>query len=360
LGEFREIVKVAIVSSPYVPVPPLKYGGAEKVVYYLIEGLKEQGHEPILIGPGDSRVKCEIIPTVKKAIFFPKDKRRLPAFNAKIRRIERETKKTLWDLTSKVDVIHSHKFDLKDFADFPHVITLHDPIILNQGKYKNNFPIQYYEERKHLNYVSISKNQQNAFPGLNYLGVVYNGEDPEEFPLIKKPSNYVCFVGRFDREKNPHLAIQLAINYGIKIKLAGKVDYASREYFREEVKPHLRHPLVEYLGEITPKETIRLVSKAKANLHPTGFREPFGLSVLEAAYCGTPTLAIERGSMPELIQNGHTGKLVEDFIEGYHQLEECFSMNREYIAKRARHKFNYQNMTKGYLKAYKKAIKSAR
>jgi glycosyltransferase involved in cell wall biosynthesis len=352
-------VRIAIISSPYVPVPPVKYGGAEKVIYYLIKGLKEEGHEPILLGPGDSTVDCEIIPTVKKALFFPKDKRRLPAFNARIRKVERDTKKLLWDITSRVDVIHSHKFDLKDFADFPHVITLHDPILLDQLKYKNNFPMKYYEERKHLNYVSISKNQQNAFPGLNYIGVVYNGEDPDEAPFIKHPSNYVAFAGRFDREKNPHMAIQLAVNYGIKIKLAGKVDYASREYFREEIKPYLRNTLVEYLGEISPSETIKLLSKAKVNLHPTGFREPFGLSVLEAAYCGTPTLAIARGSMPELIKDGHTGKLVEDFIEGYHQLEECFAMNREFIAKRARHNFNYKKMAHDYLKMYHKAIRKA-
>jgi glycosyltransferase involved in cell wall biosynthesis len=350
-------VKVAIVSSPYVPVPPVKYGGTEKVIYYLIKGLKEAGHEPVLIGPGDSKVDAEVIPIVKKALFFPKDKRRLPTFNQKIRKIERDTKKLLKEIQSEVDVIHSHKFDMKDFADFPHVVTLHDPILLNQLRYKNNFPIQYHEERRHLNYVSISKNQQASFPGLNYIGMVYNGEDPDEFPIITKPSNYVAFVGRFDREKNPHMAIQLAINYGIKIKLAGKVDYASRDYFREEIRPYLRHPLVEYQGELGPKETRKLLSKAKANLHPTGFREPFGLTVLEAAYSGTPTLAIARGSMPELINNGHTGILVEDFVEGYHRLDEVFKLDRAHVAKHARHNFNYKNMTRGYIKAYKRAIK---
>jgi glycosyltransferase involved in cell wall biosynthesis len=353
-------VKVAIVASPYVAVPPPKYGGSEKIIYYLIKGLLEEGHEPILLGAGDSKVKCEVIPIVKKAVFFPKDKRRLPTFNRKIRQIEKDTKKILNELRSSVDVIHSHKFDLKDFADFPHVVTLHDPILLDQLKYKNNFPMAYHAERAHLNYVSISKNQQNAYPGLNYIGTVYNGEDPDEFPVVTKPKDYVAFVGRFDREKNPHMAIQLAINYGIKIKLAGKVDYGSREYFREEIKPYLRHPLVEYLGELNPKETKKILSNAKANLHPTGFREPFGLTVLEAAYTGTPTLAVTRGSMPELINNGHTGILVEDFVEGYHKLDDVFNLNREFVAKWSRHNFNYKNMTKGYIKAYKKAIKNSK
>lgn len=351
-------MRVAIISSPYVPVPPQKYGGTERVVYYLIKGLKELGHEPILLGPGDSTVKCQIVPIVKKALFFPKKPEKVAEFNKKIKQVERETKKKIQELLPDIDVIHSHKFDLKDFVDFPHVITLHDPIILQQNGYSNNPSIQYYIERPDLNYISISKNQQDSFPSLNYVGVVYNGEDPSEFPIIKRPNNYVCFVGRFDREKNPHMAIQLAINYGIKIKLAGKVDFGGNDYFKQEIKPYLKHPLVEYLGELDQKATIKLLAHAKCNLHPVGFREPFGLSVLEAAYCGTPTLAIARGSMPELIKEGHSGLLVEDFVEGYHQIEECFKLNREYIAQRARHKFNYQNMAKDYLKVYSKVIRS--
>jgi glycosyltransferase involved in cell wall biosynthesis len=353
-------VKIAIVASPYVPVPPLKYGGSEKIIHYLIKGLLEEGHEPILLGAGDSTVKCEVIPIVKKSLFFPKDKRRLPTFNLKIRQIERDTKKLLRELLPSVDVIHSHKFDLRDFADFPHIVTLHDPILLDQLKYKNNFPLKYHEERKHLNYVSISNNQRQAYPELNYIATVYNGEDPTEFPLVTKPKDYVAFAGRFDREKNPHMAIQLAVNAGIPIKLAGKVDYGSRDYFREEIRPYLRNPLVEYLGELGPKDLKKLISRAKVNLHPTGFREPFGLTVLEAAYCGTPTLAIKRGSMPELIYDGHTGILVEDFVEGFHRLEEVFGLNREFVAKWSRHHFNYKNMTRGYIKAYKKAIKNSK
>jgi glycosyltransferase involved in cell wall biosynthesis len=351
-------VKVAIVSGPYVPVPPIKYGGTERVIFHLIKGLKELGHEPVLLGAGDSTVDCEIIPITKKSLFFPKDSSKIPEYNKKIREAEHETKKILKELLPKVDIIHSHKFDMKDFAHFPHIITLHDPIILEQNKYKNNFSIQYYIDRTDLNYVSISKNQQDSFPSLNYAGVVYNGEDPDDYPIIKKPNNYVCFVGRFDREKNPHMAIQLAINYGIKIKLAGKTDFAGNEYFNQEIKPYLRHPLVEYLGELGQKDVTKLLAHAKCNLHPVGFREPFGLTVLEAAYCGTPTLAVARGSMPELIKEGYSGMLVEDFVEGLHQIESCFSLDREYIAMRARRKFNYKNMARDYVKIYGKIINS--
>jgi glycosyltransferase involved in cell wall biosynthesis len=354
-------MKIAIVASPYVPVPPPKYGGLEKVIHYLVKGLKEEGHEPILLAPGDSTEDCEIIPIVEKSLSFPKDKSKLADFDKKVLQINRDTKRIVKELLPSIDVIHSHsyRFDMREFATFPHVITLHGPIVLDKDK-NNNIPINFYMGREHLNYISISKNQQDTYPNLNYLDVVYNGEDPKEFPVIMQPQNYVCFVGRFDREKNPHMAIQLATNYGIKIKLAGKIDVSGNDYFEEEIKPYFKNPLVEYMGELNAKETTKLLSRAKINLHPTGFREPFGLSVLEAAYCGTPTLAISRGSMPELIQNGHTGKLVEDFVEGFHHVDECFNMNRDYIAKRSRHKFNYKNMAKGYIKAYKKAIKNSK
>ena len=151
----------------------------------------------------------------------------------------------------------------------------------------------------------------------------------------------------------------MALNLGIKIKLAGKLDHDSEGYFNEEVAIHFDNNLVEYLGEIGFDEKVELLSKAKCNLHPTNFREPFGLTVLEAAYCGTPTLAVARGSMPELIEPNRTGLLVEDFIEGRHHIEECYEMDREYIASRARQLFNYQNMAKGYLNLYEKVIEAS-
>lgn len=341
-------MKIAIVAGPYLPVPPKKYGGTELVIYHLIKGLLEAGHEPILLASSDSKVECELIPITKKALSFPIHKKDMAAHQAAVEEVNRTTERKLRELLSRVDIIHSHGFDLINFQDFPNLTTLHGPI---------NFELlPYYAERRNLYYVSISKNQQGAFPDLQYVGIAYNGEDPDQFPIVTTAEDYVCFLGRFDREKNPHLAIQLAINLGVKIKIAGKIDHQGEGYFDNEIKPYLQNPLVEYLGELGFEDKVELLSKAKCNLHPTGFREPFGLSVLEAAYCGTPTLAIAKGSMPELIEEGRTGILVEDFVEGYHQIRECFEMDREYIAQRARLLFNYKTMTRQYLKAYERVI----
>ena len=343
-------MRIAIIAAPHYPVPPARYGGTERVIANLVRGLSEVGHEPVLFASGDSTVECELVPTCDAAIGFATHRHDLPAHEALRNEIERRTSAELRRHLGGIDLIHSHGFDLIDFQDFPNLTTLHGAIGLNE--------LAYYMERKSLYYVSISQNQQGACPDLRYVGVAYNGEDPEPFPIVEEPGDYVCFLGRLDHEKSPHLAVELAINLGIPIKLAGKVDFQGERYFEEEIRPYLDHPLVEFLGELGFEDKLEVLANARCNLHPTGFREPFGLTVLEAAFCGTPTLAIARGSMPELIEVGRTGMLVEDFVEGYHQIEQCFEMDRPYIAQRARMLFNYKAMTTQYVRAYESVLES--
>lgn len=341
-------MRVAIVTGPFVAIPPNSYGGIEQVVYYLIKGLKEAGHEPILLGPGNSTVDCEIIPIVPEAIGFPRHTKDVAAHRRLVRQADRKIYRELKALLPTIDIIHSHGVDISKFRDFPHVITLHNKIELQD--------LDYYIKRKDMNYVSISKNQQHILPELTYFDVVYNGEDPEKFPIVTEPENYLCFLGRFDRDKNPHLAIQLALALKMKIKLAGKIDFAGDGYFESEIEPYLNHPLVEYLGELGFDDKVKLLANAKCNLHPTNFREPFGLTVLEAAYCDTPTLAVARGSMPELIEPERTGMLAEDFIEGRTFIQDCYEMDRSYIASRSRQLFNYKNMARHYADVYEKIV----
>lgn len=341
-------MKIAMISSPFLPVPPKKYGGTERVIYYLVKGLQEAGHHVTLFATGDSEVECDLVPIVDTHLFFGKDKAEHQKITRQTKEIHHEINWMLRSREGEFDIIHSHGFDLIDFQDLPNITTLHGMFTIEH--------MNYYEARKNLHYVSISKNQQKPFPDLDYVGVAYNGLDPEDFPFVAEPEDYVCFLGRFDREKNPDAAIELAIEHNIPIKVAGKVDHLGSEYFDEVVKPLLDHPLVEFLGEIGMAEKVELLSKARINLHPTNFREPFGLTVLEAAYCGTPTIAIKRGSMSEIIENGRSGVLVEDFIEAYHKLDECLKLDRSYVSQRARLLFNYQTMTKSYLDAYQKVI----
>lgn len=341
-------MKIVMVAQPYIPVPPVKYGGTERVIHYLIKGLQERGHEITLLASGDSKVDCKLIPICDEHLFFGKDLAENKIIEKKATAIRARMKKILHKIKDDVDIIHSHGYDLADFQDFPNLTTLHGAFVFSE--------LKYFEKRRGLFFASISENQQEGFPDLQYVGVCYNGLDPAEFPFVAKPQDYLCFVGRFDHDKQPHLAIELALRLGMKIKVAGKIDFRGKEYFEEVITPYLDNPLVEYMGELAMPEKIDLISNAQANLHPTGFREPFGLTVLEAAYCGTPTLAISQGSMPELIEEGRTGLLVEDFVEGYHHIDQLLSMDRQYISERSRNLFNYKIMAKQYELAYQKVI----
>lgn len=341
-------MRIAIIAGPYTPVPPIHYGGSERVIYYLIRGLLEANHQPILLGPANSKVACELIPTIDKPLGFAKTPKQLATDLKKISNSARITRAELRKLLSNIDIIHSHGFDLKGFEKFPNVTTVHGPIGIED--------LDYFEDRQQFRFLSISQNQQDAFPAMSWAGVVYNGEDPKGFPFVSKPDNYLCFLGRMDEQKNPHLAIQLAIKLGIKIKLAGKVDLDGKHYFNKIVKPYFVHPLVEYIGEPDFNAKVDLVSHAVCNLHPTNFREPFGLTVIEAALCGTPTLAVNRGAMSELIVDGKTGMLVEDFVQGYALINKCFTMDRKFIAERARKLFSHTRMTNDYIKAYKNEL----
>lgn len=345
-------MRVAIVAGPYTPIPPIQYGGIEQVIHYLIKGLLSEGHEPILLGPANSVVDCELIPTIDRPVGFPKTKPQVALANRRIGVYKRRTFNALEKLLPNIDIIHSHGFDLTGFEDFPNVTTVHNAVTFDD--------IDYFKQRLGLHYIAISKNQKLAFPNMSWVGYVYDGEDPSEFVPAKRQQNYVCFLGRLDQDKNPHMAIELAIKLGIKIKVAGKVDHHGRRYFNSIIKPYLKHPLVEYLGELDFSQKIKLLKYAKCNLHPTGFREPFGLTIIEAAFVGTPTLAITKGSIPELIEDGKTGILVEDFIEAYSQLNKCLEMDRDYIARRAKKLFSNSRMAKNYLKIYKQTIKESR
>lgn len=346
-------MKIAIINAPHISIPPKMYGGTERVINYQIKGLVEKGHEITLLATGDSEVKgVNLIPITDKQIFFGKTKAEHELVMRESERIMEEGKKILKTLLPDIDIIHSHGVDLIEIQDFPNITTLHNMITLEE--------MDFFMARKNLYYVSVSQNQQLSFPDLKYAGQVYNGLDPSEFPVVTEPADYLSFLGRFDRHKNPHMAIQLALHLGMKLKMAGKRDHLAEGYWEEEIEPYLDHPLIEFLGEIGMEEKIDLLGNAVCNLHPTGFREPFGLTVLEAAYMGTPTLAIRRGALAELIEPERTGMLVEDYTEAPHVIDKCFDMDRKYIASRSRMLFNHQNMAKGYEQAYEKVLEDFR
>lgn len=348
-------MNIAIVSPAYLPIPPKRYGGTERVIFNLIKGLKAIGHNPILFGPADSQVDCEIVPIIDHSTGFSKDEASDKLLNVLRSNAIKKAFEEINRNRSRIDILHSHGIDIKDFSDIPHLFTLHLEIVLSDVNKSREF--KYFNDRKNLFYNTISQNANLAVQNLNVVGTVYNGLDPNDFPLIESPSDYYSFVGRFNPDKNPHQAMELAIEKNKKIKVAAKYEYVDDRYYQEKCKPLLDNALVENVSEQDDLGKISILSNAKVNLHPTNFREPFGLTVLEAAYSGTPTLAIRRGSMSELIEDGKSGFLVEDFTEGYFLTEKSEQLDRRYISERAKRMFNYKIMARQYEKIYENIIR---
>jgi glycosyltransferase involved in cell wall biosynthesis len=333
-------------------LPAQKSHSIARIIEMLIRGLKERGHEVILLAPSDCKVDCELIPICDKHLPLHEDRGLIYTMQVQ-QRILQELRR----IAHRIDIVNAHSFDIPGYfygtrllqgVEFPNVTTCHSCIEITN--------IEYFKTCNN-NIISLSYNQREAFPSMQFAGNAYNGLDPAPFTFVEQPDNYLCFLGRMSSVKQPHLAIQLAIQLGLKLKMAGPIcDPVDKLYFDEYCVPYLTHPLIEYLGELDMNEKIELISHARCNLHPTGFRDPCPLVPIEAAYCGTPTLAICRGALPELIQDGLTGKLVEDFAEGFHKIHECFSMSRSYIAQRSRELFNYRNMTSQYLSIYREVI----
>ncbi|MGL4758452.1 MAG: glycosyltransferase [Patescibacteria group bacterium] len=349
-------IKVLLLSAPYLPVPPVKYGGTERVIYNIIKGLHETCDLKI-IATGDSDVPCELYSTVDKHLFFAKNEDEMESHQKLVDEANFRAKDFILELSGWTDLYHSHynimtnmlreMMEEGTIPTKPILTTLHGAYTINQK--------EFFEKNSSLYYNSISENQREAYPkSINWVGTVYNSIDTDDFELNLNPKDYVCFLGRFDPEKYPHKAIELAKAWGVKIILGGKIDHLGQEYFEKKIRPHINGEDVVFLGELDVKQKAELVGNALINLHPTNFREPFGLTVCEAACTGTPTLAIRRGALPEIIYQGRTGICVEDFEEGVHKFDELVSMDRELVSIHTRLLFNIDTMAKKYYQIYKK------
>jgi glycosyltransferase involved in cell wall biosynthesis len=345
-------MRVAIF-APNASFPPPEVHSVDRVMHALIDGLVELGQRVLVFAPASSKVKGELVPVGEFPVLLRDDLE-----CAHLKRMQTLALKEVMRRTSEIDLVHAHSIDIPGVLlstglltdlKIPNVTTLHSAI---------DRDIYSYLAACTNNIVACSESQWSACPTLNVRGVIYHGLDCMLYSLAPEPGDYLCFLGRFDPVKQPDKAIELAVSCGMPIKLAGgTAGEASRRYFQSEIAPFLTHPLVEYLGEIGFDEKLSLLRGAACNLHPTGFEEPFGLSVIEAGFCGTPTLAIRRGSMSEVIEDGKTGILVDDFVEGRHRVAECIGLDRKLISERNRERFDFKRMASNYLTVYDQILR---
>jgi glycosyltransferase involved in cell wall biosynthesis len=217
-----------------------------------------------------------------------------------------------------------------------------------------------HQEFAELEVISISDSQREPLPHLNWQATVYHGLSKDQFTFEPRAEDYLLFLGRISPEKRPDRAIEIAQRAGIKLKMAAKVDAADKQYFEQKIKPLLNHPLIEFLGEIDETRKRPLLGRARALLFPIDWPEPFGLVMIEALACGTPVIAFRCGSVPEIIEHGISGYIVDNINQATDAVRRIGEIDRKTCRQRFEARFSVETMTDAYLNVYQEVITRTR
>jgi glycosyltransferase involved in cell wall biosynthesis len=336
-------VRIAQVAPLFVPVPPREYGGTERVVHTLTQELVARGHDVTLFASAGSQTSA----TLHSSSPAPLWQAGGDALVWHAIEVEELVKRSC-----EFDVIHSHLDILPwlggDRYEAPLVTTLHGR--LDQPEWQ-----RLLSEFKQWPLVSISNAQRKPVEdlGLNWMATVYHGLDLEHiYSQGRGAGGYLAFVSRLTPEKSPAIAIQAAIRAGMKIVVAGPIPEQERAYFESEVEPLLRNPLVEWVGELDDEGKNRVIGDAIGFLVPIQWDEPFGLAFIEALATGTPLISLARGSLPELIENGRHGILVNEERELVDACKKIDSLDRAECRRWVIERFSPQRMAEGYESVY--------
>src|SRR5437763_6410766 len=336
-------MRIAQVAPLTEAIPPKLYGGTERVVYWLTEELVALGHEVTLFASGDSQTSAKLEPFWPRALRLDGAVRDANALHmAMLEQVRRQA--------SDFDFLHFHldyyPFSLFSRQSTPFVTTLHGRLDLPEHQ-----PV--FDTFSSIPVVSISNAQRRPLPQARWAKTVHHGLPEKLFvPMPVKPS-YFAFLGRIAPEKRVDRAIRIAERCGIPLKIAAKVDRADRDYYEEEIRPMLASPNVEYIGEIGDKDKSAFLSGAIALLVPIDWPEPFGLVMIEAMACGTPVIAFNRGSVPEIIDEGVTGFIVEDEAGAIGTVDRLAHVWREGVRRGFEERFTARRMALDYLSVYR-------
>jgi glycosyltransferase involved in cell wall biosynthesis len=344
-------MRIAQVAPLTEAVPPKLYGGTERVVHWITEELVALGNEVTLFASGDSHTSAKLDATWPKALRLDGSVRDPNALHMVM--LERVRQKCD---AEEYDLLHFH-LDYMPFSLFmrqptPFVTTLHGRLDLPEHQ-----PV--FSTFSNIPVISISNSQRRPVPHANWQRTIYHGL-PEKLltPQPIRPS-YLAVLGRIAPEKGVDRAIKIAIRCGIPLKIAAKVDRADQEYYDEVIRPMMDHPLVEYIGEISDHEKSDFLSGAIGLLLPIDWPEPFGLVMIEAMACGTPVIAYNRGSAPEIIEDGITGFIVEDETSAVADVGRLPDLDRDQIRRRFEERFTARRMALDYMEAYRTLIDRA-
>jgi len=345
-------MRIAQVAPMFEAVPPTHYGGTERVVSYITEELVRRGHDVTLFASGDSQTSARLVPTTERSL---RQRFTLEELKTVSIPLHLAMLGEVFAHANEFDVMHCHF----DYWPFPFAKLVNAPIVTTlHGRLDLDCLPPILQKFPKTPLVSISRSQRAPLKAIrpNWVGNVYNAVPVEEFPFRRKPGKYLLFVGRIALEKRVDSAIEIARRSGMPLKIAAKVDPYDQEYFDREIRHLLDDPLVEFLGEVDEQRKRELMADAYALAFPIDWPEPFGMVMIEALACGTPVLALKRGSVPEILRNGITGwvgETVDDLVAAVPRIKE---LDRSICRQDAEARFSVTAMADGYEQVYRRVV----
>jgi len=343
-------MKIAQVAPLIESVPPTLYGGSERVVSYLTEELVRQGHQVTMFASGDSLTSAELVPCTSGALrLTPTVQDPIPYYMLMLDKVR--------DRADEFDVLHFHI----DQFHFPLFRPIADRTITTLHGRQDLPDLQaLYRGFCDMPLVSISDSQRRPIPKARFLATVHHGIPMDlHRPTFDPRGGYLAFLGRICPEKRPDQAIAIARAAGLPLRIAAKVDKVDQAYFQTEIAPLLNGSDITFVGEINEQEKTEFLGEALALLFPIDWPEPFGLSMIEAMACGTPVLACRCGSVPEIIDEGVTGSIVETPEAAISALRRVLSLDRRAIRRRFEERFSATRMAEDYIKVYRSLLRTS-
>jgi glycosyltransferase involved in cell wall biosynthesis len=338
-------MKIAQIAPLAESVPPRLYGGTERIVSFLTEHLVLMGHDVTLFASSDSQTAAELCSACDVALRLnPSVKDHLPHLLLLLDRVRRRA--------DEFDAIHFH-IDLLHFPLIRNwsgrtVTTLHGRLDLPEL-------VPFYRAFSDVPLVSISDDQRRPLPPVNWVRTVYHGLPADLLPYRSQPEGYLAFLGRISPEKRPDRAIEIARRAGWPLKIAAKIDRVDQAYWDQVINPMIQaNPNAEFVGEISEQQKADFLGNAAALLFPIDWPEPFGLVMIEAMSCGTPVIAFRRGSVPEVIDHGRSGLIVDDMDQAVGAVEEASVMSRAIVRSTFEERFTVERMTQEYVAIYER------
>lgn len=335
-------MRIAQVSPLYESCPPQLYGGTERVVSYLTEELVNQGHEVTLFASGDSRTDAVLRAPCDRALRLnPLCRDSLPHHLVMMGRVARSA--------DAFDIIHFHA----DYLHFPlFAQRWNKTLTTTHGRLDLPDLPPLFREFPMMPLVSISTAQREPLRWANWYATVHHGLPKDLYAAGKGNGGYLAFIGRVSPEKGVERAIEIAQRAGIPLRIAAKVDKADLEYYNAKIKRLLKAPGIEFIGEIGEPEKGEFLGNAMALLFPINWPEPFGLVMIEAMANGTPVIGFRQGSVPEIIDDGLTGFIVDSVDAGLAALPQAIALDRTRVRRRFEERFTVERMAHDYVALY--------